>query len=182
MRKGLNYVSKPTTKSEACKLRRWQLIHIFSTGQHPSCIHIKSSLNASWLQPGGVSDEEHIWNQAWHMGAARRDRGGSDAHVTSITTGAWASVAPWISDGNSIPRVTQSGVTVAFCHPSDRHPSLRNLDIFCQKPSATVRETKRVGGQSYSIFIFRMRVERKNQGLGRTKSESNLASCQVQVS
>lgn len=122
-------------KSEACKLKRWQLIHIFSTGQHPSCIHIKSSLNDSWLQAGGVSDEKHIWNQA------RRDRGGSYAHVTSITTSAWASVAPWISDGNSIPRVTLSGVTIALCHPSDRHPALKNLDIFCQKPSATARET-----------------------------------------
>lgn len=140
-------------KSEACKLKRWQLIHIFSTGQHPSCIHIKSSLNASWLQPGGVSDEEHIWNRAWNVGAARRDRGGSYAHITSITTSAWAPVAPWISDGNSIPRVMQSGVTVAFCHPSDRHPSLRNLNIFCQKPSATVRET-RSGRSELQHFHF----------------------------
>lgn len=156
MRKGLNYVSKSTIKSEACKLKRWQLIHIFSTGQHPSCVHIQSSLNASWLQPTGVSDEEHIWNQAWNMGAARHDRGGSCAHVTSITMSAWASVAPWISDGNSIPCVTQSGVTVAFCCRFYRHPILRNLDILCQKLSATVRETGSRRSE-FSIFIFRMR-------------------------
>lgn len=137
------------------------LLHRSTPFMHPYQIFSECLLAAArW------PDEEHIWNQAWNMGAARRDRWGSYAHVTTITTSAWASVAPWISDGNSIPRVTQSGVTVALCRRSDRHPSLRNLDIFCQKLSATVRETGS-GRSELEHFHFQNAVMRGKNEAGR---------------